>query len=53
MVSRHDTNFPQHAIIMYYITLTSRYMTFYLTVYDSVTSGTEIICGYIVFNISI
>ena len=51
MVSRHDTNFPQHA--MYYMTLTGRYMTFYLTVYDSVSSGTEIICGYIVFNISI
>ena len=28
-------------------------MTFYLPVYDSVTYGKEIICGYIVFNISI
>ena len=28
-------------------------MTFCLTVYDSVSSGNEIICGDIVFNISI
>ena len=35
------------------MTLTSRYMTFCLTVYDSVSSGHEIIYGDIVFNISI
>ena len=35
------------------MTLTSRYMTICLTVYDSVSSGNEIISGYIVFNISI
>ena len=35
------------------MTLTSRYMTFCLTVYDTVSSGKEIICGDIVFNISI
>ena len=40
IVLRYDTNFPKHAIIMYiYRTLTSRYMTFWLTVYDSVSSG--------------
>ena len=47
---------PQHAIKMYiyiYMTLTSRYMTFCLTVYDSVSSGNEILCGDIVFYISI
>ena len=36
-----------------YMTLTSRYTTFYLTVYDSVSSDNEITCGDIVFNISI
>ena len=35
------------------MTLTSRYMTFCLTLYDSVSSGNEIICGDVVFNISI
>ena len=35
------------------MTLTNRYMTFRLTVYDSVSSDNEIICGDIVFNISI
>ena len=28
---------------MYYMTFPSRYMTFYLTVYDSASYGTEII----------
>ena len=36
-----------------YMTLISRYMTFCLTVYDNVSYGNEIICGDIVFNISI
>ena len=50
----YSINSLQHAIIMYiYMTLTSRYMTFCLTVYDSVSSGNKIICGDIVFNISI
>ena len=54
IVLKYDTNFPEHAIIIYiYMTLTSRYMTFHLTVYDSVSSGNEIISGDIVFNISI
>ena len=45
---------PKHVFIMYiYMTLTSRFMTFCLAVYDSVSSGDEIICGDIVFNISI
>ena len=35
------------------MTLTSRCMTFCLTVYDSVSSDNESICGDIVFNISI
>ena len=51
---RYDSNFPKHAIIMYiYMTLTCRYMTFCLTVCDSICPGNEIICGDIVFNISI
>ena len=36
-----------------YMTLISRYMTFCLTVYDSVSSGNKIICGDNVFNVSI
>ena len=39
--------------IIMYMTLSIRYMTFCLPVYDSVSSGDEIICGDIVFNISI
>ena len=31
------------------MTLPSRYMTFCLTLYDSVSSGNKIICGDIVF----
>ena len=54
IVLRYATYCPQHAIIMYiYMTLTRRHMTFCLTVYDSVSSGNEIICGDIVFDISI
>ena len=33
------------------MTLTIRYMTFCLPLYDSASSGNEIICGDIVFNI--
>ena len=36
-----------------YMTLTSRYTTFCLTVYAIVGSDNEITCGDIVFNISI
>ena len=36
-----------------YMTLTSRCMTLCLAVYDSVSSGNEIICGEIVLKISI
>ena len=53
VVLRYDTYSPQHAIIWIYMTLNSRYMTFCLTVYDSVSSGNKIICGDLVFNISI
>ena len=53
IVLKYDTNFPEHVIIIYiYMTITSRYMTFCLTVYDSVSSGIEIISENIVFNIS-
>ena len=41
-LSRYDTNFQQHAIIMLCdINLSIRYMTFSLTVYDSMSSGNE------------
>ena len=37
MFRKYYTDYPENAIIMYiYMTLTSRYMTFCLTVYDSV-----------------